>query len=145
MVQYGADLLQNALDLGWQTAKGSYKVLLTQIESTSLTWENINEIQALRHQFAQRSIMKQPSHVAHVAPSAPLHNYGPRNVRRVLCNRFQNNTCAHETDHSADGVRYRHICAYCFHQLGKTFPHKECECQNKRRGRGNGQGGPPPQ
>ena len=143
MTQYGADLVQNALDLGWPTAKGSYKVLLATMESTPLDWDNLPDIQNLRHQYAQRSIVRN----AHANSSpAPSHsnNQATRPSRRLLCARFQTNNCNFESDHTADGVRYRHICSFCFHNLGKAFPHRESDCQNKRR-RGNGQGGPPPQ
>ena len=140
MIQYGADLMQNALDLGWGTAKGSYKVLLSSIESTDLTWEDLPQIQDLRHQYAQRSIVRASNNLNPTPTANSQLNVRPG--RRLLCSRFQSGACTFESDHSADRVRYRHICAFCFHQLGKTFPHRESECQNKqRRGRGNGQVG----
>ena len=56
MLTYASDLLQNALDLGWPMAKGSYKVLMTEMEATELFWDNLLGVQAVRQQYAQRNV-----------------------------------------------------------------------------------------
>ena len=140
MIAYGADLIQNALDLNWSTAKGAYKVLLCHMESTTLNWDNMAEIQALRHQYAQRNVFRSNSNAN---SSAPQNRSYPK---KALCSRFQTASCSFDNDHTSDGTRYRHICAFCFHSLGKTYPHKEQDCQNKKKSRpgpGNGAGAPP--
>ena len=53
MLTYASDLLQNALDLGWSTAKGSYKVLMTEMEASDLFWHDLAGVQSIRQQYAQ--------------------------------------------------------------------------------------------
>ena len=54
MLIYASNLVQNALDLGWHLAKGSYKVLMTEMESSGL--DCLEGVQSLRRQYAQRKL-----------------------------------------------------------------------------------------
>ena len=60
MLVYVSDLLQNALDLGWHTARGSYKVLMTEIEAQTLDWDDLEGVQAIDRQYAQRNVSRPP-------------------------------------------------------------------------------------
>ena len=56
MLVYVSELLQNALDLVWHTARGSYKVLMTEIEAQTLDWDYLEGVQGIRRQYAQRNV-----------------------------------------------------------------------------------------
>ena len=120
MLTYASDLLQNALDLRWSTAKGSYKVLMTEMEASELFWD---DHAGVRQQYAQRNV--RPAFNA-TGNSRPLPN-----VQRKICMAFQTGTCPSETDHKQGNVYLRHICAYCFSNFNRPFPHREQECRKK--------------
>ena len=124
MLTYASDLLQNALDLGWPTAKGSYKVLMTEMEATELFWDNLPGVQAVRQQYAQRNIRPAFSSTPNARPQP--------NLQRKVCMVFQTGTCSSETDHRQGNVYFRHICAYCFTNFNRPFPHREQECRKKK-------------
>ena len=151
MIQLGADLFQNALDLGWPTAKGAYKVVLVEMEAGLVNWSDIDSIQEIRRQYAQRHIAR--PNIASTTATIPSFNGNPRpgqkryqnekSDKKVVCTAFQNNNCPHIHDHITQGVPYRHICAYCYGLLAKPFPHSESECLRKK-GLRNGQPGHAP-
>ena len=58
MLKFGSDFFQNALDLGWAVTRGAYKVVLTKMEAGLVDWENLEAVQSLRRQYAQRCINK---------------------------------------------------------------------------------------
>ena len=58
MLKCGSDFFQNALDLVWAVARGAYKVVLTGMEAGLVDWENLEAVQSLRRQYAQRCINK---------------------------------------------------------------------------------------
>ena len=60
MLVYVTDLLQNALDPGWHTARGSYKVLMTEIEAQTLDWDDLEGGRGIHRQYAQRNVNRPP-------------------------------------------------------------------------------------
>ena len=85
MLVHASDLLQNALYLGWHLAKGSYKVLMAEMESSSLDWGDLEGVQALRRQYAQRNV-----------------NRPAGNNSRFNYPQYQTGMCPHENDHRFD-------------------------------------------
>ena len=126
MLLYVSDLLQNALDLGWPVAKGSYKVLMTEMETTELSWDDLGAVQSLRQQYTQRNLRPNP-------PNGNSHSSKSTfaGVKKV-CPHYQTGTCAMDSDHKTGNIHYRHICAYCFNTISKPFPHREQECRRKK-------------
>ena len=124
MLKYASDLFQNALDLGWATAKGSYKVLMPEMEASDLYWDDLPRVQSIRQQYAQRNVWP-------AAPQGPGFQKS-NNVFKKVCTAYQTGTCPSETDHRQGNTYFRHICAYCFANLNRPFPHREQECRKKR-------------
>ena len=53
MSEYVTELLQDACDYGWKSAKGAHSVLLHRMQDGVLTWHNVKEIH--KNQKALRS------------------------------------------------------------------------------------------
>ena len=126
-------------------------MVLTEMEAGLVDWENLEAVQALRRQYAQRCIAKAPQNVSASASGAPSGPYKPGNFkntenkshRSMPCPSYQTLSCTNTNDHSHGSVRYRHICAYCWAVLNKPFPHPETECKRKKSWpSGNGSGAP---
>ena len=112
---YVGDLLQNALDLGWHTARGSYKVLMTEIEAQTLDWDDLEGVQGIRRQYAQRNVNR---------PQGTGNKFASNFVKKIVRPAFQNGTCPHEGDHKSENQFFRHICAFCFNTVSKPFLHR---------------------
>ena len=138
MLKFGSDFFQNALDLGWAVARGAYKVVLTEMEAGLVDWENLEAVQSLRRQYAQRCITKPAQNgSASGPPSGPFKSGNSKNgdnklYRSMPCPSYQAVSCTNPSDHSHGSVHYRHICAYCWAVLNKPFPHPEAECKRKK-------------
>ena len=117
MLPFASDLYQNALNQGWAGARGAYKVIMTEMEAGRVSWEELNTIQDLRRQYAQRFISKPATGYSPTGPSnGPLKGNSLKQAdkgNRLACPAYQTASCTHSADHTVNGVRYRHICAYC--------------------------------
>ena len=71
LLSLAAGLYQNALDLGWPIARGAYKVILTEMEAGRVAWTDMQGIQELRQQYAQRCITKANSAAGASGPAPP--------------------------------------------------------------------------
>ena len=69
MGQYLAELFQDVLDLGYNTAKGAHAVVLSVIEERQATWEDINHINLIRTQFSNKIVVHLHSQSI-IAPSS---------------------------------------------------------------------------
>ena len=47
MSDYVTELLQDACDYGWDSAKGAHSVLLHRMQDGVVTWHNVKEIHKL--------------------------------------------------------------------------------------------------
>ena len=54
-------------------------------------------------------------------------------TKSVPCTYFNQGSCMQTKSHETKGVLYKHICASCFANNGRTFPHTEVDCKNKNR------------
>ena len=60
MGQYLAELFQDVLDFGYNTAKGAHVVVLSAIEEIRATWEDISHINLIRTQYSHKVIVPSP-------------------------------------------------------------------------------------
>ena len=138
MLKLGSDFFQNALDLGRAVARGAYKVVLTEMEAGLVDWENLEAVQSLRRQYAQRCIHKPAQNgPASGPPNGPFKSGNSKNGenkqhKTMPCPSYQTVSCTSSNDHTHGSVHYRHICAYCWAVLYKSFPHPEAECKTMK-------------
>ena len=121
MLDYMSELMEDAQDFGWPSAKGAHAVLLCRMEEGKVNWNMTEKIDRIRRAHAQK--------VINVAPKKA--NAEPQ-ANAVPCKFFQSQKCPHKGDHHTGGHLYRHICSFC-NTLGKRFPHPIKECRNSKR------------
>ena len=103
MLTVGADLYRNTLDLGWAVAKGAYKVIPVEIEGGLLDWSDMEKVQSLRSQYAERQIGKTTTHT-NSQINLDMQTQKKVNVKKRArtspCTYFQTGTCHHDRDHT---------------------------------------------
>ena len=119
MLEYMSDLMEDAQDFGWSSAKGAHAALLCRMEEGKVNWNMTEKIDRIRRAHAQKVI-----NVPTKKPSVDLPG--------VPCKFFQSQKCPHKSDHHTAGQFYRHICSFC-NTLGKRFHHPLKECRNSKR------------
>ena len=119
MLDYMSELMEDAQDFGWASAKGAHAVLLCRMEEGKVNWNMTEKIDRIRRAHAQKVI-----NVASKKLNA--------DSQGVPCKFFQSQKCPHKGDHHTGGQFYRHICSFC-NTLGKRFPHPVKECINSKR------------
>ena len=53
MIEYLTELIQNACDYSWESAKGAHSVLLLRMADGVMNWGQVKEIQKIRKCYAQ--------------------------------------------------------------------------------------------
>ena len=104
MVSYLSDLMEDATDFTWQSAKAAHTVLLCEMERGSLQWEDMDRIDLIRRAHAQK-------HVVNRNGWAKPSDHSGR--KPWFCKGFQTGVCTHTRDHESNGKLQRHICAHC--------------------------------
>ena len=122
MLEYLSDIMDDAQDFGWFTAKGAHAVLLCCMEENKVNWLQTEKIDRIRRAHAQK-VNTQTQ-----VPTSKKQN--PENG--LLCRFYQNNSCPQKGDHTTAGQTYKHICAVCI-GFGKKFSHPACECKTLKK------------
>ena len=123
MLSYLCDLMEDANDFSWASAKASHAVLLCEMERGTLEWANTERIDRIRRAHAQRH---NPGNKQNWA-----RNQDPQR-KPWFCKSYQGGTCPHNADHELNGKTQRHICAYCITQ-GRNMTHPEKDCYFAKR------------
>ena len=119
MLDYLSEIMEDANDFSWQSAKASHAVLL------NVEWAETTKIDSIRHAHAQR---------------LPFQNVGAGSkskseAKSAVCRFFQKGMCQKDRDHETGGTFYRHICATCF-TMGKEHRHMSKDlCQQSHQKR----------
>ena len=124
ILDYLIALMEDANDFSWDAARASHAVLLCRMEQGEVkNYTETEKLDRIRRANAQR-------HVANT--SEEMSNFPMKTKNKVLtCSYYNQGTCIHQKSHDTKGVTYRHICAYCFQQFGKTYSHSEQNCRSK--------------
>ena len=124
MLDYLIALMEDANDFSWDAARASHAVLLCRMEQGEVqNYTETEKLDRIRRANAQRHVTNTSEEVS---------NFQKKAKNKVLtCSYYNQGTCMHQKSHDTKGVNYRHICAYCFQQSGKTYPHSEQNCRNK--------------
>ena len=121
MLNYLADLMEDANDFSWANAKASHAVLMCEMERGVVGWSDTTRIDRIRRAHAQKH---NPPHRQNWAK-----NWDQR--KPWFCKPFQSGTCQFGKDHEVNGKMHKHICAYCLTQ-GRFLGHPERDCQLKK-------------
>ena len=132
MKQHLQDLMQDAMEYGWDNARAYHGLLLQQFEMNRLTWQDTPAIELLRRTYAQRAPSAQPP----TKPAAGKEKVAGAGT--LYCAAYQLGSCQQTGDHSSPRGFVRHICAYCLKTTTATFPHPESDCRRKS-GKSTGQ------
>ena len=130
MLEYLIALMDDANDFSWTSAKASHAVLLCRMKQGEVKdFSDFFAIERIRRANAQKHV--QPS--ANISGSAYRHKKSSKITKSMPCTYFNQNSCMQTKSHETKGVLYKHICAACFANNGKTFPHAEVDCKSKNK------------
>ena len=126
MVDYLIALMEDAHDFSWDAARASHAVLLCRMEQDEVkNYSETDKLDRIRRANAQRHVFS--------STNDPQNSQKKTKGKILNCSYYNQGTCVHQRSHDTKGVTYRHICAFCFQQLGKTFNHSEQNCRNKNK------------
>ena len=122
MLEYVSDIMEDAQDFGWASAKGAHALILCKMEEGKVDWSMTEKIYRLRRAHAQKVVVNPP-----IAQ-------GKKNgeMQGVPCRYFQTGKCTHKTDHVTGGQLYKHICNFC-NNSGKQLNHPFRDCRNAKK------------
>ena len=123
MLEYLADLMEDAQDFSWASAKAAHAVALCRMEDGKLSWKDTQGLDRVRRAHAQKNIGGSNSN-----NGVSSNKFGKNKELGFICKFFQIGTCSHSKDHVSGGRKYRHVCSHCqgFH------PAKECKNNEKK-------------
>ena len=126
MLQYLGDIMEDASDFSWQSAKASHAVLLCEMERGKVTWQDTARIDRVRRAYAQKH------------QGSGRQNWGQKigDKKPWFCKQYQSGSCTFEKDHETGGKLHRHICATCLAQ-GRQLSHPERDCHFAKKGSKN--------
>ena len=123
MLDYVINLLDDATDFSWASAKASHAVLLCHMEQGEIAgWQETEKIDRVRRAHAQRHVVGQ----GNVQKPQDKGSNGGRVFPRLY---FNKGACLQKQTHENKGVTYRHICSHCWNKEGKLFSHPQVECR----------------
>ena len=123
MLWYMSDLMEDATDFTWASAKAAYAVLLCEMERGTVCWSDTSRIDRIIRAHAQKHshFTKQDWVKKDQDPKKPW-----------FCKLYQIGQCQFQKDHEFGGKVQKHICSFCLSQ-GLVSGHPEKECQNPKR------------
>ena len=119
MLQYQANLMQDALELNWNTAKRAHAAVLTEMERGHVTWADQMGVDRIRQRFTQRAIK--------------ITNSSNSDEQTRICKRYNEENCSQPRDHVDGKVTYKHSCFACFKAVKRHYPHTEAKCNRAKR------------
>ena len=121
MLDYVIDLLDDATEFSWGSAKASHAVLLCRMEQGEIkSWSETKKIDRVRRAHAQRHGTAQ-----NIAQKGQDKSSAGKVTTCVFYNK---GSCTHKQTHETKGVLYKHVCMACWAKEGKSFPHPQTEC-----------------
>ena len=94
ILDYSSELMEDANDFSWQSAKASHAVLLCRMEEGKVEWCETSKIDRIRRAHAQRL----PSQSVSTAPTRFKSDLKP-----AVCKFYQKGTCQQQKDHETGG------------------------------------------
>ena len=111
MLEYLSEIMEDANDFSWQSAKASHAVLLCRMEEEKVEWHETHKLdQNLGGLDTKQSRFK---------------------PKTTACRFFQRGLCHHQKDHETGGVFYKHICSACFAMGKNRHMVKDCRASSR--------------
>ena len=130
MIDYMIALMDDANDFSWSSAKSSHAVLLCRMEQGEISdFSDTPAIERVRRANAQRHMPNIQNSGYQTQSTGGFKR--AKTTKSMPCTFFNQGTCMQQKSHETRGVWYKHICAACFANTGKTFAHAEADCKNK--------------
>ena len=122
-LHYLADLLQDASDFSFDSAKACHAVVLTTMEHDKVSWQDTSDLDCFRRQHAQ----------VHTKPGQNSQmNKGKRPAnsekQEMPCKYYNEGYCSKSDTHFTKGVWYHHYCSRC--RGDHAFTSKKCKPKN---------------
>ena len=112
MLDYLSEIMEDANDFSWQSAKASHAVLLCRMEEGKVEWSETTKIDRIRRAHAQR-----------LPPQNNITDTKSKSeTKTAVCRFYQRAMYQHRKDHETGGTFYKHVCATCF-TMGKEYKH----------------------
>ena len=128
MLDYVINLLEDANDSSWASAKASHAVLLCRMEQGEVVgWSDVEKIDRIRWAHAQRHISQQATQ-----GTKTQEKNGTQPTKFVTCVYFNKNMYSQTKNHETKGVYYRHICAACWKMYGKAYLLSQIDCRRSK-------------
>ena len=121
MLEYLTEIMEDANDFGWQSAKASHAVLLCRMEDGKIDWSETQKIDRIRRAHAQRGVTQ--SQGGQNSKSIKLDS-----KPAMACRFYQKGLCHNQRDHETGGTFYKHVCANCF-SMGRENRHMSKDCK----------------
>ena len=106
MLDYLSEIMEDANDFSWQSAKASHVVLLCRMEEGIVEWSETTKIDRIRHAHAQRL----PSE------SCSINSKSKSESKTAVRRFYQRGMCQNPKDHEIVGTmgkEYRHMAKDC--------------------------------
>ena len=111
MLDYLGNLMEDASDFSWESAKAAHAIVLTNMEADRLRWTETEKLDRIRRAHAQRHTSSTHSNASKSLYTKKVKTSGSKNG--VNCKFFQEGTCKFSTHHRSAGTFYRHVCEHC--------------------------------
>ena len=115
MLDYMTEIMEDAQDFGWASAKGAHALLLCCMEEGKVQWHMTEKIDRIRRAHAQKVVSTSSSQGKKVQST----------MQGIPCNFFQTGKCSHTSDHVTNGHSYKHICSHCLQWASVSPTHKK--------------------
>ena len=112
MIEYLVELMQDAVDFGWPSAKGAHFVLVHRIGDGMANWSDISSVHKIRERYTKTANQKTDTN--HLKP--------------VPCFKFNRNGCSESRDHAYKNLLLKHACQACFNATGAFEGHSRRNC-----------------
>ena len=110
-----SDLMEDATDFSWASAKAAHAVLLCETERGTVGWSDTSRIDRIRRPHAQKH-----NHFSKQNWARKDHD----NTKPWFYKLYQTGQCQFQKDHEYGGNIQKHICSFCLSQ-GRILGHPE--------------------
>ena len=122
MLEYVIDLLDDATDFSWASAKASHAVFLCRMEQGEIgSWLETEKSDRVRRAHAQLHNTVQGS----AQRAQDKHS----SAKTATCVYYNKGVCSQKQTHETKGVLYKHVCALCWAKDSKAYPDPQTECR----------------
>ena len=127
MIEYLVELLQDAVDFSWPSAKGSHYVLIHRLADGLASWSDLSSVHNVRLRYARSKPQNSGKTTSKFHNTSHNQNFGS-NLKPVACFKWNKGNCGESRDHPHQGLMLKHVCQICFGEFNMFERHKKSEC-----------------